>query len=62
MATRMFITNSVWTAITATERALEHLFNYMADLTVIRVDVYAPDPFAPSRRDCFTILRGQQKI
>ena len=56
MATRISITNSVWTAITAAERALEHLFNYTAELTITRVDVYAPDPFAPSRRDCFITL------
>ncbi|MDP1688926.1 MAG: hypothetical protein Q8L47_02240 [bacterium] len=56
MATRISITNSVWTAITAAERALEHWFNYTSDLTVIRVDVCAPDPFAPSRRDCYVTL------
>ena len=56
MATRISITSSVWAAITATERALENLFNYQAELTVTRVDVYAPDPFASSQRDCFITL------
>lgn len=56
MATRISITNSVWTATKAAERALEHLFNYSAELTVTGVNVDAPDPFAPSWRDCFITI------
>ena len=56
MATRMSISNSVWTAIKASEWALERVLNFPTELIVIRADVYAPDPFTSGQRDCFITL------
>lgn len=58
MAARMSVTNSVWEAIKATERALKQLFKDLPErnLHVMRVDVNAPDPFAPGQRDVFVTL------
>lgn len=58
MATRISITNSVWIAIEASKRALKELFRDLPErnLHVMRVDVNAPEPFAPGQRDVFVTL------
>ena len=58
MATRMSISNSVWTAIEASKRSLKEIFRDVPErnLHVIRIDVDAPEPFAPGQRDVFVTL------